>query len=319
MKRLLCLLLCGGLLLAAGCERKEPLPSASGPVETGTGVPTASPTPSEDPNAFVFTRENMPRLNGSTATVPMAQAVCSVLLGESREEASDLVQFSKTTQSYRELLWDNADLLISAEPNQEVLDMKEERGFQWEMEPFATDAFVFLVNEGNPVDSLTLEEIQKIYTGEYTNWKQVGGEDLEIVPFQRNQGAGSQTLMEKLVMAGLTMMEPPADFVRGEMGGLMDGVRAFDGSASAIGYSVYYYAEEMEMAGGLKLLAVDGVHPTPETIRSGEYPLLNPYYVVISADEPEDSPARILFDWMLSPEGQRLADAEGYVSVSGEG
>ena len=54
-----------------------------------------------------------------------------------------------------------------------------------------------MVNADNPVDSLTVEEIQKIYTGEITNWSQVGGEDREIVPFQRNKGGGSQAIMEK--------------------------------------------------------------------------------------------------------------------------
>jgi len=289
--------LCLGL---AACAGKAPAP-----------MPEAAP----DPAAFTFTRENFPRLDGSTSTAPMAEAVCAVLLGESREEAADLVQFSKTTNAYYNLLRGNADLLIVGEPNEAVLAEKEDTGFQWEQAPFATDAFVFVVNEDNPVDSITVEEARRVYTGEITNWKELGGADQEIIPFQRNSEAGSQTLMEKLVMQGTPMMEAPAGYVVGTMGQLMEAVKSYDGSPGAIGYSVYYYAEEMKMAQGLKLLALEGVEPTPETIREEKYPLLNPKYVVIPAGAAEDAPNRILYNWLLGEEGQRLVAHEGYVSI----
>lgn len=279
-----------------------------------TAEPPAPP-PEPQPEQFVFTRENFPRLNGSTSTVPLGQAIASVLLGESREDVADLIQFSKTTQSYRELMWGSADLLIAAEPAEVTWQEKEEAGFEWKMEPFAVDALVFIVNADNPVDSLTTEQVRKIYTGEITNWSQVGGDDLDIVPFQRNAEAGSQTAMMKLVMKDLPMMEAPADYVRGEMGDLIEAVAAFDGSANAIGYTVYYYANDMKMAEGLKILAIDGVDPDPDTIRSGQYPFLNNYYVLTAAGSADDAPAKILYDWILSEEGQTLVAHEGYVSV----
>lgn len=291
------------LLILAGCAQSE----AEQPPE-----PAEPPAASE---AFVFTRENFPRLDGSTSTAPLAEAVCSVLLGESREDAADLVQFAKTTNAYYNLLEGSADLLIVGEPNQDVLAEKERLGFEWEQTPFATDAFVFVVNEDNPVNSITIDEARRIYTGEITNWKELGGEDREIIPFQRNHEAGSQSLMEKLVMKGQPMMDAPAGYIAATMGQLMEAVKSYDGSPGAIGYSVYYYAEEMKMAQGLKLLALEGVEPTPETIRQERYPLLNPKYVVIPAGAPEDAPNRILYNWLLGEEGQRLVAHEGYVSI----
>ncbi len=182
------------------------------------------------------------------------------------------------------------------------------------MEPFAIDALVFVVNADNPVDSLTTEQIQKIYTGEITNWSQVGGDDLPIIPFQRNEEAGSQTAMNKLVMKDLSMMEAPSDYVRGEMGDLIEAVAAYDDSPSAIGYTMYYYANDMNMADGLKILAVDGVVPGGDTIRSGGYPFLNNYYVVC-AEHPTEA-TQVLYDWILSDEGQKLVAHEGYVPVT---
>ena len=258
-------------------------------------------------------------MNGSTSTVPLAEAIASVLLGESREDVADLVNFSRTTQSYRSLMYGESDILIAAEPADAIWDEKKAMALEWEMEPFAVDGLVFITNENNPVDSLTTEQIQKIYTGEITNWKEVGGDDLEIVPFQRNEEAGSQTAMKNLVMKDLKMMDPPTDYVAGSMGGLIEGVAAYDGSAAAIGYTVYYYANDMKMADGLKILKVNGVEPNADTIRSGEYPFLNNYYVVISTALAEDHPARIMYNWILGSEGQRLVAHEGYVSVTDVG
>ena len=279
----------------------------------------STPTPGADGGAVVFTRENMPRLDGSTATAPLAQAAAAVLLGESEEDVADLIDFSRTTESYRQLMQGNADLLIAAEPNAAVFDEMEEAGFEVQMEPLATDALVFMVNEDNPVDSLTTEQLRGIYSGEITNWSEVGGEDVEIVAFQRNAESGSQVLMEKLVMDGTEMTEPPEGYMIASMVGLMDAVKEYDNSSNAIGYSVYYYAHDMQMAGGLKLLKIDGVAPEAATIRSGEYPFLNPYYVAMNAAEPEGSMTRVLYDWLLGPDGQKLVDMKGYVSVNGEG
>ena len=279
----------------------------------GTAGAPASPTP--DPNAVVFTRENFPRLDGSTSTAPLGQAIAAVLLGESEDSVADLIDFSRTTESYRQLMAGNRDLVIAAEPNAAVFDEMEAAGFELEMKPFATDALVFLVNADNPVDSLTTEQLRGIYTGEITNWSEVGGEDAEIIPFQRNAESGSQVLMEKLVMDGAEMLEAPEGYRITSMGFLIDAVRQFDASANALGYTVYYYANDMQMADGLKLLSIDGVAPEAETIRSGEYPFLNPYYVAMDAAEPEDSLTRVLFDWLLGPDGQKLVDMEGYVSV----
>lgn len=265
---------------------------------------------------FVFTRENFPRMDGSTSTVPLGEAIASVLLGETREEVSDLIQFNKTTQSYRNLMNGEADLLIAAEPAETIWTEKAEMSFEWDMEPFAIDGLVFIVNEANPVNSLTIEQVQKIYSGEITNWAEVGGDDLEIMPFQRNAEAGSQAAMEKLVMKDIQMIYPPTEeYYYDSMTGLILGISSYDNSPAAIGYTMYYYAEDMEMAEGLKILSIDGVEPNDNTIRSGEYPFLNNYYVVTASGRDDTDPVKRLYDWILSDEGQRLAAHEGYVPV----
>lgn len=313
MKKMVLLISCLLIFtLLAGCD-PENAPLPENPSTQPSTQPSTEPDAVEE--VFTFTRENFPRMDGSTSMVPLGQAVASVLLGESREAVADLAQFNRTTQSFRNLMNGLCDILIVGEPNASVYWEMEEAGFTADIETIATDALIFVVNESNPVDNLTTEQVRKIYSGEITNWSEVGGLDAPIEAFQRNEDAGSQSLMVKLIMKDTPFMEAPETYVVGSMGGLMTAVKSYDNSANAIGYSVYYYANDMEMAEGLKILSIDGVAPSPETIRSGEYPHLNAYYCAIPADAPEGSPNRILYDWLVTEEGQRLLAQEGYVSV----
>ena len=304
----------GGPESTAAVETAAPVETTV-PVETAAPVETTEPRETEAPAPeFRFTRANFPRLDGSTACLPMAEAVCSVLLGESRDQVQDLIHFNRTTQSFRNLMAGECDLLLAGQPNAAVFEEMETQGFAYDMEQLGTDALIFLVNEANPVENISTEQLRGIYTGQITNWKELGGEDAPIIPLQRNEGAGSQALMKKLVMGDTPLMEAPAEYIPISMGDLMTAVKSYDTSANAIGYSVYYYAHDMEMAQGLKLLKVDGVEPCKETIRSGEYPHLNAYYCVIAHEAAADSPTRILYDWLVTEDGQRLLEAEGYVT-----
>ena len=183
--------------------------------------PSATPTPTPAPTGFQFTKDNYPVIDGSTSTKPMATSITSVMLGIPRSDADDMLTFHKTTQSFRYLMDGEADMLICAQPADSVIETMKEEKFEYEMEPFSAEALVFVVNVNNPVESLTVEQIQKIYTGEIKNWKEVGGEDKEIVAVQRNKEAGSQVMMEKLVMGDLEMMDAPEELMPGDMGGLI--------------------------------------------------------------------------------------------------
>ena len=313
-KLLSILAIIAALCLLTGCGAK-PAPADPEVTESAeSATPDAEPAPVGD-NQFVFTRNNFPRLDGSSATVPLGQAVASVLLGESRDKVSDVVRFSKTTRSYRALMNGEADVLLAAEPAPVVWAEKDDGGYDWDMAPFAVDGLVFVVSASNPVDSLTREQLRDIYNGTITNWSQVGGEDLEIVAFQRDEEAGSQTAMMNLVMMGEPMADAPTEHIRGEMGGLLEAVAAFEDSPDAIGYTMYYAAHNMGAADGLKILSVNGVAPNADTIGNGTYPFLSSYYAVTDAGRPDDDPAKLLYDWIFSEDGQRLIAHEGYVPI----
>ncbi|MCL1828767.1 MAG: substrate-binding domain-containing protein [Oscillospiraceae bacterium] len=301
---------------ACGTAPGRPDPTPGPPEETRTPAPPPAPKKTPAPGQFVFTRENFPRTDGSTTQIPLGEAIACVLLGESRAEIADLIMFNRTSQSLRNLSWNYCDIILIAEPPADVLRFSEHDGFEPEMAHISTDALIFTVNAENPVDSLTAEQIRDIYAGEITNWSEVGGFDVPIIPFQRNEESGSQAAMRSLVMKERDMMKPPIDFIYASMEGLMEAMQAFDGSRGALGYTMYYYANDMEMAKGLKIIAVDGTAPGAETIRSAMYPLRVNNYAVIAKSAAEDSPERIMRDWLLSDEGQRLIESQGYVPVT---
>ena len=112
------------------------------------------------------------------------------------------------------------------------------------------------------------------------------------------------------------MTSPLMQYRIEEMGGLVDEiVKPYDNSSDAIGYSYYYYVNSMYIKEGIKLLGVDGVIPSDETIKDGTYPVTRPTYLVIRKDSAKDSVARRLVKYFVSNEGQQAIANAGYVPI----
>lgn len=263
-----------------------------------------------------FSYEDYPVVDGSTSMLPLSRALMSASTGATEDEALWAITHHKTTVSFYELIDGRADLLIVGKPAPEVFDYAAEQGVELEMQPIGVDALVFLVSDLNGVDDLSHEQIVGIYTGQIDNWSQVGGADLPIIAYQRNSTAGSQVMMQEVVMGEQPMVDAPMEYRPAEMAGLVEEIASYRNTADAIGYSIYYYVTEMYIQEGIKLLSVDGVTPTNQSISAGEYPYLQYNYAVVRADEPEDSPARQLFDYLLTPEGKALMEQCGYVPTA---
>ncbi|MCI7814341.1 MAG: substrate-binding domain-containing protein [Lachnospiraceae bacterium] len=260
-----------------------------------------------------MTLEEYPRIDGSLACVPLCEALAVEMTGCSKAEAEEtMAAFTNTNPCYLELAEGRKDILLAYEPAQST---KEElKNYDpLDMEPVGKDALVFLVNEDNPVESLTKEQVYDIYTGKITNWSEVGGEDIEIKAFQRPETSGSQTMMRKLLIGDAAMAEAPKEMIASGMDDIIEALTQYDNSANALGYSVYYYASSMFQQPGLKFLQVDGVEPSSETIQSGEYPLINEFYCV--TNEQSSERAKEIKAWLLTEEGQEFVKECGYVPV----
>ena len=176
----------------------------------------------------------------------------------------------------------------------------------------ALDAFIFIVNHNNPIQSLTIKQVQDIYTGNITNWGEVGGNDAKINPYVRNANSGSQELMEMLVMKDLEMIKFPENSAEllFSMAGALDTVSH---DSNSICYTVYYYKEHIAYMYYPESLAINGIYPDRDTIGNKSYPYVAEVYAVIRSDLDTSSKAYKLYEWLQTEAGKQVISESKYL------
>ncbi|MBQ8554367.1 MAG: substrate-binding domain-containing protein [Clostridia bacterium] len=264
-------------------------------------------------------------MDGATALYPVYASFVQAIYPEGeypwwdfRDEGIALC--NGTTEAYERLIAGETDVIFVAEPSKKQREAAAAAGLELHLTPIGRECFVFFVNSRNPVTGLTVKQVQGIYTGEITNWSQVGGENRAIRPYQRDEGSGSQTALQ-LVMAGLPLMEPETHHVSDGMGTIIQEVASYKNYANAIGYTFRFYANEMVANDQIRLLALNGVEPTKETIRDGSYPISSYFYAVTAspigeaAPEKTNAALKAFLDWCQGEQGQWIVENVGYVSM----
>lgn len=246
---------------------------------------------------------DLPVIDGAAALYPVFSGFLNAVYpGESVHfdgenfTADSALQYHNTQGAYQAVVDGTADMIFCAKPSEEQLAYAEEHHIELEFVPIGREAFVFIVNAENPVDDLTLEQVIGIYSGEYTKWSEVGGDDTLIEPIQRNPGSGSQTAMLSL-MNGKEIKRNPIGFM-----------------GRSIGFSFRYYVEDIVGNGKIKMLSLNGAYPDRENIQNGSYPIVSDFYAVYDKHNPNPN-IPILLEWILSEEGQKIVEESGYISV----
>lgn len=253
-------------------------------------------------------KDDLPVLDGAAALFPVYSAFTEALYPEKSViynnetgdfEPDSVLQFHNTVQGFNALINGDVDIFFSVYPSKEQLKYADEKGVELEFVPIGKEAFVFLVNINNPVDSLTQDELRGLFTGKYKNWKQVGGADRPVHPIKRIAGSGSQSALEAF-LGGEKIYTNPLGFM-----------------GASIGYSFRWYTTEVVNDGDVKILSVDGVYPDAETIRDGSYPLTSCFYAIYRRNNRKQTIGTVI-DFVLSEEGQALIEASGYCRISKE-
>ena len=258
--------------------------------------------------------DNLPVLDGAAALVPVYAAVIDNVYsvgcvtyeggefsddnyyGENFAEDS-VMQYKNTVRGYQAIVDGTTDILFCAGPSEEQKRYAEEKGVELIYVPIGLEAFVFFVNENNPVDDLTAEQIRKIYSCEYTNWSAVGGANRIINPLTRIGGSGSQTTFEAFMGDNKIGRKSPLAI-----------------TGASIGFSFRYYLHDIVDNNAVKMLSLNGVYPNEENIRNRSYPVVAQFYAIYRADNDNEN-IPVLIDWLLSEEGQTLIEETGYVKI----
>jgi phosphate transport system substrate-binding protein len=180
-------------------------------------------------------------------------------------------------------------------------DLKGDEKKLWSVE-IARDGLAVIVNPKNPVGNLTLKQVNDIYSGVITNWKQLGGKNAEIHVITREEGSGTRSAFETLVM-GKSQINPRS-IVQDSNGT----VRQLVGDdAAAIGYISLGLVNEK-----VKAMELDSVKATHENVVNGSYGLSRPFLFITSV-EPTGK-TKLFIDFVLSSEGKKLLNMEGLVT-----
>lgn len=258
------------------------------------------------------TNDELPIIDGAAALFPVYSAFVNAVYPNTTYLNDGVFEYNNTVEGYKKLAEKKTDIFIGAQPSKDQIEYAEGLETFFEYNQIGSEAFVFFVHKDNNINSLTTEQIKAIYSGEITNWKEVGGKDKEIVPFQRNKNSGSQSMMLRFM--GDTPMIAPKLKESAGMGEIIEDVADYENRESSIGYSFRYYVEGIIKNENIKLIAIDGIAPTVDNIKNKTYPVITPVYAVSYQNNIKDN-TRKLIDWILSDEGQMIIEETGYVGI----
>ncbi|MCK9442306.1 MAG: PstS family phosphate ABC transporter substrate-binding protein [Methanothrix sp.] len=176
-------------------------------------------------------------------------------------------------------------------------------------QPVGFDAICLVVSPAvydDGVTALTKDEVKQIYSGVITNWEELGGPNTEIFVIGRRAGSGTRDTFNEIIMGSREAETPAVSYDAGESSEVKFSTQRSD---NAIGYMGYSFV----MRGDTKVISLDGVEPTIESIKRGAYPLARKlYFVTLGVPSPG---AKAFIDYILSPGGQHIAMENGFIPI----
>lgn len=184
-------------------------------------------------------------------------------------------------------------------------ELKDEEKSAVQGTTVAYDGIALLVNPENPVKNISLEDVKKIYTGEITNWKEVGGDDAQIVVVSREEGSGTRDAFQEIV--GYESEELLKDATISDGSGAVKTTVA--GNKNAIGFASFEYIDSTVSA-----LNINDVEPTADNVKAGNYKLSRPFILVTKEDALSEN-GKKLIEFVLSAEGQQIVEENKLITL----
>ena len=243
-------------------------------------------------------------LNGSTTVFPIAQKVAEVFMNK-YPNVNVSVRGTGSGNGIAALINGTCDIADASRPmTQDEIKLAKSRGITPFENIIAKDAIAIVVNPKNPISEISHEQLKKIYTGKITNWKELGGPDMEIVPVTRDSSSGTfEVFEEKVLGKGVEMISTAV--VQGSNQAVKTTVEKTEG---AIGYIGFGYVDN-----SVKVLKFDDVMPSKSSVLDGTYEISRPLFMYTNG-EPQGVVKKFI-DFVMSPEGQTIVEQVGYIAV----
>ncbi len=260
----------------------------------GTSTPGA---PVSDPSADNSTIS----ISGSTTVQPLAEKLAEAFMTENTGVRID-VQGGGSSVGVKAAGEGTSDIGMAS---REIKESEIAEFPNMKIFVIARDGIAIVAHPDIPVGDLTVEQVRDIFSGKVTNWKDLGGEDQNIIVVSREEGSGTRGAFEEMVMgedaliAATAILQPSNGSVR----------TTVSTTPNSIGYISFGYLDDT-----VKSISIDGVAPTEPNAADGSYPIVRPLNMLTNG-EP-DGAVKAFLDFILSDAGQKLVVEDGYIPVN---
>lgn len=291
MNKKLLSLIAGAAIVAAatGCSGTATSSVAGTSSAAGTSASEASSTAAEELSGTLS-------MNGSTSMEKVIKAVNGAFMEKNKGVTVNL-NLTGSGTGIQEASEGKCDIGNSSRK------LKDEESEKLDATVVGLDGIALVVNPANKLEDITLEDLAKVYSGEITNWKELGGDDKSIVVIGREDGSGTRDGFESIVMGD---KEPKYAQELESTGSVINAVATTDG---AIGYASLANVDET-----VKALKIGGIEATEENVKSGVYEVQRPF-ICATLKGSDNKLVKAYLDFILSEEGQALVLAQGAVPV----
>jgi phosphate transport system substrate-binding protein len=245
-------------------------------------------------------------IDGSTTVGPIAKAFAEYYMA-AHPDVNITVSESGSGNGAKSIMNGTCDVAAMSRPMKDSeFKACADSGIQPVAHVAALDGLPILVHPSNPVQDLTVEQVRKIFLGEITNWKEVGGPDSSIVTVSRDTNSGTYETFEGLVMNKGKIHEG-CEYV-GSNGAIRQRVQS---TPAAIGYAGLGFVDKT-----VKALKINGIYPAVETVQSGEYPIARPLFLYTDGYPKLGTPLHQFVTIHLTEDGQEMVEEIGFVPVT---